>query len=545
MNKKLLSLFLLSSMVLTGCGEGVEPTPSSDRIPEDTDTHIIDDKYRNYYEIFVGAFANADQSDRKGIGDLKGVIQKLDYIKDTGYNGIWLMPIFKSPSYHKYNASDYYTIDPTYGSMDDLRTLIREGHNRGIDIILDLVLNHCSRENPLFQKWIAALRKQLNNQTMTAEEVKEATLFKYSLNTNPGGYSYVETQNNKKIYVEANFDGDMPEFDFDSSYARDKLKEIAKFYLDMGIDGFRLDAVRYLYYNNVTKSCEALSDFYNYCKSVKSDVYMVGEDWAGTAEITKFYNNGGCDSFFFFDAAGPTGFIKNSTNEFSANTYGYFDGLFSLYNVAKGADGSIKVPAPMMDNHDMSRIALTKDSHETTKIHNGLFAMLNGSTFTYYGDEVGENGTMGNGVGDYIVRRQFPWAPNDPLNCVNPWDCQDYSHENGFLSQQMEDANSIYNYTKKSNLLRNQIPEIARGEPLENKSEILEDENVIKLVKRGTDREILIVMNFSYNDSYTFDYSSTSYNQVIGQLCAKDDTYIAKRGDKKIEIPGFGIAILA
>lgn len=115
------------------------------------------DKYRNYYEIFVSSFCD---SNGDGIGDIGGIISKLDYLNDgdpnsgddLGIDGIWLMPIMPSPSYHKYDVTDYYDIDPQYGTMEDFEKLIAECDKRGIDVIIDLVINHTSSEHPWFKK---------------------------------------------------------------------------------------------------------------------------------------------------------------------------------------------------------------------------------------------------------------------------------------------------------------------------------------------------------------------------------------------------------
>ena len=108
---------------------------------------VIDDNYRTWYEVFVYSFCDSDGDQ---IGDIQGVISKLDYIEDMGFNGIWLMPIMPSDSYHKYDVKDYLKIDPAYGTMEDFEQLSAECNKRGIKLIIDLVLNHTSSEHPWF-----------------------------------------------------------------------------------------------------------------------------------------------------------------------------------------------------------------------------------------------------------------------------------------------------------------------------------------------------------------------------------------------------------
>ena len=121
------------------------------------ETDKTDDNYRVFYEIFVGSFSD---SNNDGIGDLRGIINRLDYLNDgninskdsLGIQGIWLTPIFYSPSYHKYDVIDYYRIDPTFGTQDDLDELIRKCHERNILVILDMVINHTSSQNEWFKR---------------------------------------------------------------------------------------------------------------------------------------------------------------------------------------------------------------------------------------------------------------------------------------------------------------------------------------------------------------------------------------------------------
>ena len=126
------------------------------RYDYEQELNIIDDNYRNYYEVFVYSFYD---SDGDGIGDINGVTQKLDYIQDMGFNGIWLMPIMQSTTYHKYDVTDYYAIDKEYGTIDDFQRLVDECHKRDINVVIDFVINHSSSKHQWFQEACAYLRQ--------------------------------------------------------------------------------------------------------------------------------------------------------------------------------------------------------------------------------------------------------------------------------------------------------------------------------------------------------------------------------------------------
>ena len=143
---------LLLALVLAGCGTA----SPAETVPTEADK--TDDNYRVFYEIFVGSFAD---SDGDGTGDLNGILRHLDYLNDgnllsdtsLGVQGLWLTPIFASPSYHKYDATDYYRIDSDFGTEDDLRALLDACHARNVKVILDLVINHTARNHEWFQSF--------------------------------------------------------------------------------------------------------------------------------------------------------------------------------------------------------------------------------------------------------------------------------------------------------------------------------------------------------------------------------------------------------
>ena len=176
--KKTLRSVLLTALailtMLVSCGTE-EPVPEAKKpcVPDETIVEF-DDKYKNFYEIFVRSFKD---SDGDGIGDLNGVAQKLDYLKPAsgaysssslGVNGIWLMPICPSPSYHKYDITDYMAIDPSYGTMEDFENLVQKSHEHGVKLIIDMVLNHTSSQHEWFKMFCDNLRNLKQNKDNTA-----------------------------------------------------------------------------------------------------------------------------------------------------------------------------------------------------------------------------------------------------------------------------------------------------------------------------------------------------------------------------------------
>ena len=507
------------------------------RIEEDLNSiNIIDDNYANYYEIFVRSFYD---SDNDGIGDLKGVTKKLDYIKDLGFTGIWLMPINKSSSYHKYNVDDYYAIDYQYGTMADFEELIAECHKRGIKIIIDLVLNHSGVNNPLFNKAVRARIKYQAGLALSEEDEKFKDFYTFydSSEDIPKGVTAYRAPN-ASFYYEANFDSSMPELNYDSPYVYAEVKNIMKFYLDKGVDGFRLDAVKYFYYNYHSKNVEVLNKINQMAKEINPNAYIVGECWDSEAVISQYYKSG-IDSFFNFPGSvtNPNGYILNGINREGDALKTYYEGMLKNVNLA----GSY-IPAPFIDNHDTVRFTSTRN-HRNSKFQYALLSMLNGTTFTYYGDEVGMVGTK---EVDQNVRIPILWG-EDSGDCslisgVTSPELTRYMYPT--VSEQIEDPNSFYNYYKKCLLIRNQNPEIARGDI----ELVVMDRDVDKLLfisKEYNGNKIGIIFNFSPYYDLTIDIKQYGYNDVIGQIVVDNsEKYIGILKDGSIKMPSYSIAIV-
>lgn len=454
--KKLLAILMVSTIALTavfctGCSKSTED------LIENAKVNLPDDKYNSYYQIWIGSFCD---SNNDKIGDIQGIISKLDYINDgddstdddLGYTGIWLSPMMPSPSYHKYDVKDYYNIDPQFGTLDDFDQLIKECDKRGIDVIIDFVPNHCSNEHPWFKKALAE-----------AEKGNFDGYAKYfNLIKNNGEYplGYNPDPNDNSILYESNFSDTMPEWNYDYEGTKDEIAKAAKFWLDRGIAGFRLDAVRYLYYEDPERSSEVLKWFYDTCKKVKEDVYMVGEDWSSNmSEVTKMYSSG-IDSLFAFPFGDTSG--KLIVTALTGSVNDFTDTLISYEKTTKEANKNA-INSYFLTNHDMSRAGDVMEELYQKKMAAALYMMIPGNTFTYYGEELGmETYDEGN---DPAKRTAMIW---DSDNLPDVTACginyvKDYT-DGGGVKQQQENDESLLNFYKECLKIRNTQPGIARGE---------------------------------------------------------------------------------
>lgn len=545
--KMLVMLFLVAFPLLAGCKsckkDEVDPYAGQfgKRIEEDlVSTNIIDDKYRNYYEIFVRSF---NDSNMDLIGDLNGVTNKLDYIKDLGYNGIWLMPINPSDSYHKYDVNDYYSVDKSYGSIEDLKKLIDECHKRGIKLILDLVLNHSGKANPYFAKACSAYNKYLKGLPLTEEEEKYKDFYVFfpTASAVPSNITAYKAGANYNFYYEGNFSENMPEFNCDSEAVKDEFEKIMKYYLDLGIDGFRLDAVKYFYLNNNSKSIEFLSWINKTVKKIKPNAYVVGECFDGYELVSQYYNSG-IDSFFNFStsiAYSAQSGVINGTNPEGRGINSYYNTLISNYNIGNGQG----IPAPFIDNHDMPRYTY-QSNLEKNKFTFGLLAMMNGTIFSYYGDEVGLYGSnKGNNNVDQNVRIPIQWGDFANLDCSVISGVTNKSYPYPTVKEQLEDANSILNYYKKALLLRNQNPEIARGK-ISLIAKEKDDRKMLFISKTYNNSTIGIIFNFSEYENINIDIKTYGFNKVVGQAVINSSYYVGEQKDGSITIPPYSIVIL-
>ena len=450
--KKVLRLIVLLLIVVTlfGCGNDKpqEHTPVLDP---------IDDNNRVFYEIFTGSFSD---SDGDGIGDLRGIINRFDYLNDgditsgnsLGVQGLWLTPIFESPSYHKYDVKDYYKIDPDFGTMDDLKDLIKIAHERNVKVIIDLPINHTSSACDWFLDF-----KIAHQNGKTTNEYYD--FYSWVEKGTPTGSRVFNSISGTNHLYEANFSGDMPELNFDNNAVREECLNIAKFYLDMGIDGFRFDAAKYIYFGDNEKSVAFWDWYMAELRKINPEIYCVGEVWSNDAETISYNTSLNC---FNFQMSGTTGYIYNATAFGDVNVYTNYVVNYINQIHEKNKDA---IFMPFISNHDMDRASgfLTVASNRAYIAAN-LYILCYGSPFIYYGEEIGIKGSRGGANTDANRRLAMLWGDGDTVRDPYGTTYDSSKQTNGTVKSQLEYEESLLHYYMKLIAFRTKYPAIGRGE---------------------------------------------------------------------------------
>lgn len=561
---RVLALLLAATFALTGCGKeeksSKETTTSAEQSTEETtkeiviegeevpaqiqtSLNVIDDNNRNFYEIFVGSFCD---SNGDGMGDIQGVISKLDYINDgnpetdtdLGCNAIWFMPIHPSASYHKYDVEDYYGIDPAYGTMDDFKQLVAECDKRGINIVIDLVMNHSSIANDWFKQARDYLATLTPEQEPNTADCKYVGYYSFSKG-NPGG-KYHKVPSTDDYYYEGVFSTQMPDLVLDNPDVRAEFENIAKYWLDLGVSGFRLDAAKEFYSGNTEKNVEILRWFNDYVKSVDPEAYIVAETWC--SDYAR-YTESGIDSAFDFSYASFDGLIALTAKDVSETYNGrYFAESLIKTQTTLAGYSETAIQGNFISNHDLNRVAHYLAFEENQiKFAHGLLGIMNGSTFIYYGDEIGIGGTGA----DENKRSPMIWSSTDKTGeCKGPINMDKTYVINRFPSaeEQQADETSILSYVKKSVELRNIFPEIARGQMA--LVEEVTDGDILALSKTYNDSKIIILANTNSKETKTATVSraNNGYTCIQGILTVGEEQ--PRQVEDTIVLPPCSIVIL-
>lgn len=466
----------------------------------------VDENGRAWYQVFVYSFCD---SDGDGIGDLNGVTERLDYIRSMEFDGIWLSPIHPSDTYHKYNVRDYMDIDPQFGTLKDFDALIKACHERGLRVLLDLVINHTDLNHPWFT------------------EHPEY----YNIAESPGNGQWAPLPDGR--FYECQFWDQMPDLNLENEELRGEIETICAFWFARGADGFRLDAVKEYMSGNTEKNIEILAWFTGMVKSLKPDAYLVGEAWDTTTALYEYYASG-VDSMFEFPFSGADGAIGRLMLRTDTTVEDYLKKVESAQQVIKSynPDGT---SAPFFTNHDQARAAgfLRRDAN-LIKTAWGLSIMQPGDAFVYYGEELGMSGSGK----DENKRAPMYWT--DELQAfgmtAGPPDRE--VQENGFkpVIEQIGDPDSIYNYVRDAVRLRRMYPHIGRGSFEVIHSDAGSKAGAVRRVWQGS--AIVIVYNVSADAAML-----TMQGTLLDYLSATGEQPALNKG--VLALPGYCIAILS
>lgn len=434
-----LLLLLAAGMVLAGCGGTTEPTPTPTMIPYQTPDWF---DHAVLYSIFVRSYAD---SDGDGIGDLNGITSRLDYIQSLGVDAIWLLPIYPSPSYHGYDVTDFFAVNPEYGTLEDLQSLADALHERGMYLLLDFVPSHLSNQNPLFQE---------------AYRDPEAENEEWFVFTNDNNTQYATFAGNEE----------MPRFNHFNPEVVDYLTESALFWLDLdddgdytdGVDGFRVD-------NATFPPQEFFVSLRQHVKAANPQALLLGETWVTDVRSMSIFYEDQFDALFDFPLYSIVGGNQN------INT----DGLLAGKNPPVLLTGLLEEEAErypdealavrFFSNHDTNRIASEVDGDlARQKLAATLLASLPGPVMVYYGEEIGMPGVKGSPPWYDAYRREpMDWYTTESGPDMATWFREEDRYnapEDGIsVEEQEDDPGSLLNHWRKMLNLRKTTPALGAG----------------------------------------------------------------------------------
>ncbi len=443
-----------------------------------------------FYEIFVRSF---NDSDGDGIGDFQGIIEKLDYLNDgdstthsdLGIDGIWLMPMMASPSYHGYDVTNYYATNPDYGSMTDFERFLQEAHKRGIKVIIDFVMNHTSDQHPWF--------------TQSARGENGYRPWYTWLDDDPGSGKW--HYRNGAWYFGWFWSG-MPDLNYRHTPVKDKMFDVANFWLDKGVDGFRLDAISLLVEDSLGNSqtqqtLSVLEDFHQVYKSVNPQAFTVGEVWSATPEIIPYVRGQRLDACFEFGLA--SAIVNGVQNRQPSAIENKMERIVGEYPRLQYS--------PFLSNHDQDRVFSQLERQPALmKQAASVYLTLPGVPFIYYGEEVGMTGT-----GDHInIRRPMQWTGDTyaGFSSADPWNGVGDNYTTHNVQNMQEDSASLLNHYKRLIDIRQNHTPLQKGYYLDVSSA---SNQMLSFARIYKGKAVMMLSNFapdSATANLSLEYSS-------------------------------------
>ena len=419
--------------------------PPAQRWPSDPSAGV-------YYEVFVRSFADASGD---GIGDLRGLTSRLDHVAALGATGVWLMPIHPSPTYHGYDVTDYRAINPDYGSMADFLVFVDAAHSRGLRVVLDLVVNHTSSAHPWFQRAVAG-------------DPEYRAMYVWSDERLPwrgtGGGPAWHAAGDGTYYLGL-FEGGMPDLNHRNPAVTQAMLDAAAFWLDLGVDGFRVDAIQHVIESedgviaNAPENLAWVRDFNAALRARHPGAFIVGETWTSTPAIAAYHRDAALDMSFNYplwrellaavQSRSAIGLRAQLQQDEDAYPAGAWRGTF-------------------LANHDHTRPATSlsplRRDDARIRLAAALLLTLPGTPFLYYGEEIG----LPNGPSEIDPDKRTPmrWNADESggFSVATPWRAPSTTDPAISVAAQRADPDSLLHWYERLIALRSASPALGGGD---------------------------------------------------------------------------------
>ncbi len=484
------------------------------------------------YQIYPRSFAD---SNNDGIGDLQGIISKLDYLENLGINAIWLSPVYKSPQDDNgYDISDYRDIDPMFGTLGDMEQLIAEAGKHNIRIIMDLVLNHSSDEHHWFQE-AKKSRENPYHDYYVWRDGKEGVP-PNEMRAAFGGSAWEWVPEIQQYYFHQ-FSVKQPDLNWENPKVRQEIYDMINWWIAKGVGGFRLDVIDLVAKEpdrQITTNGTRLHEFIRELSREtfqKADLVTVGETWGATTQLAKLYSNpdnSELSMVFQFEHICLDQVEGKEKWDLSPLPFLKLKEVFARWQKELYGKGWNSL---FWDNHDLPRIVSRwgddgKNRIKSAKMLAILLHGMQGTPYIYQGEELGmtnvaygieeyrdietlnmykerlENGYKEEDIMKSIHAKsrdnaRTPMQWNDGKNAgftdAVPWIKVNPNYKEINASQQVEDENSIFNCYKKLIRLRKDYPVFVEGD---FKLLLAEDENIFAYIREDEEAQLLVVCNF-------------------------------------------------
>lgn len=465
-----------------------------------------------FYQIFPRSFMD---SDGDGLGDLKGIIEKLDYLEELGIGGIWMNPIFPSPYKDSgYDVADYNGINPDYGDMNDFKELLDEAHRRNIKIFLDGVFNHTSNEHEWFKESRNKNSPKSNWYIWTDEPY---FICKDILDVGTFGVERWTYDRERGQYYFHQFLPAQPDLNFWNEDVQNAILDVVRYWLDMGVDGFRLDVPHSFFEDPLNNFCLHRDETHNFLKRLRRvfDEYegraMIGEVWGLPFQINRYVGKDELHMVFNFVLT----FALYSSLLFGGKEF-VNDVIYETFlSFHKGGWQGIAV-----GNHDLPRsYSILGENDQKAKNLAFLQMTLPGTPFVYYGEEIGiKNGK--DVVIDWRDCARTPMQWNDDENGgfskEKPWISLSENYKVKNLESEKRNPSSLYNFYKKIIRMRNSLPALRKGGyiPIDTKKS-----GIYGYFRGEGDEWVLVLINLSlFDERIKIDLKETPWEKKRGKL---------------------------